>query len=823
MGFPTESQHRDKVTAKAQKQAYTELINRLQQQPELFQQLNRLAILPDNFGRDCADEDSHNLINQALFRLLPIAAAQFDILSQDIGETDFTAVAIAALNALGRPDQPTPLALRLDYRIQHILVDEFQDTSRVQIDLLERLTAGWQPDDGRSLFIVGDGMQSIYGFRKANVSLFVRARHEGIGDIQLIPLELTANFRSDRQIVDWINHSFASIFPAEDNLVQGQVAFNPAEPVEAKSDWSVDLTGYANDELEAEAIAVDIDAKLAKGATNMAILVRSRKHLAPILPALRSRGMLWQAQDIDPLANRMAVMDLHSLTRALCTPADRIAWLAILRAPWAGLSMADLLHLCAWQPANQTPFPPIWLALQAAQQNDLISPQGKIIIQRLYQSFTEAFNHFGKRPLRAVIEALWQRLDGPQGLLEPRDHRDADDYLNLLEKTEVGGLITDWQAFNRCLTRLYAQPDNARNDNAHLHIMTMHKAKGLEFDHVYLPALGKTTGINSDPLLLWWQREYQDGSEGYLLAAKPIADEDSSSVSLYRYLKAEDAERERQEIARLLYVACTRAKKSLFLTAVVNWDNDKQQIKNPASKSLLDVLWNSYQEAFTDNLALSNQQEQQRPEALTGLRRLPTDRPLSVIPEPTDNDDRVDELHHSHSFSQNYLARQAGELIHHSLMRIVRERISAPVAADFMPQWQLGAAALGLDVTQTNKMLQNLEAMLTTMLADNTGRWILDFTHQDSAAELAIDYLDSLGSIKQAIIDRSFVDQGCRWIIDYKSSAPQQGESLDAFLRAEADRDRPQLQKYARLFDQPTRTMLYFPAIAASMEILPAQ
>ena len=80
---------------------------------------------------------------------------------------------------------PTELALALDYRIRHLLVDEYQDTSPSQARLLELLVAGWQPGDGRSLFCVGDPMQSIYAFREADVTLFLQAQRQGIGGVAL--------------------------------------------------------------------------------------------------------------------------------------------------------------------------------------------------------------------------------------------------------------------------------------------------------------------------------------------------------------------------------------------------------------------------------------------------------------------------------------------------------------------------------------------------------------------------------------------------------------------------------------------------------------
>ena len=111
----------------------------------------------------------------AILELLPLAAAHLKVVFAEHGETDFTEVAQAAVRALGTPEEPTDLLLALDTRIKHILVDEFQDTSYSQFELIERLTSGWQPDDGRTLFLVGDPMQSIYRFREAKVALFLQA------------------------------------------------------------------------------------------------------------------------------------------------------------------------------------------------------------------------------------------------------------------------------------------------------------------------------------------------------------------------------------------------------------------------------------------------------------------------------------------------------------------------------------------------------------------------------------------------------------------------------------------------------------------------
>ena len=815
MGFPTESEHATKAEASARKAAYADLMAEIAQDNALFNALNRVATLPDTGAG--TNNDS---INQAIFRLLPLAAACFNTLSQELGETDFTAVAIAAIAALGQPDDPTPLALRMDYRIQHILVDEFQDTSRVQIDLLERLTAGWQPGDGRTLFIVGDGMQSIYGFRKANVSLFIRARRDGIGDIQMTPLDLSSNFRSDQQIVDWVNQSFSKLFPEQDNLVQGQVAFKAAEAIKPLSNWPVHLQGFASNDHEAEAIAADIESKLAAGENGLAILVRGRRHLESILPALRRRKIHWQAKDIDPLANRMAVMDIHSLTRALCMPADRLAWLSLLRAPWVGLDMNDLLHLCEWQPNqhSRAGFAPLWLAISSAAEIDRLSCAGKQAVRRLATALQQAFLQLGKKPLRPLIEWLWQVLDADTALLEQRDRQDVTDYLNLLERLEVGGMITDWHAFERRLNELYSQPETSTEPG--LQIMTIHKSKGLEFDHVYLPALARSSASNTEPLLLWWQREYEDGSEGYLLAAKPSQrdkrPENKNSQSLYDYLRVEESERQRQETARLLYVACTRARKSLFLSASLGRDETREQPKKPSGNSMLSTLWALYEDHFLYSPSNAESEDSEPLRVLDKIRRLPTDR-ASNINRSLDQANTT-ERPQTYGFTENYLARVKGELIHHSLMRIVQEDIQAPSAEYFLPDWQIGISGLGLDSRQRQKLTDDLQAMLMAITADPTGQWLLSNQHEQSAAELEMDYLDSQGSVQRAIVDRTFIDGGTRWVIDYKSGSPNQGESIEQFLQRELERYRPQLRLYLSLFTEPEKqAMLYFPAICQSI------
>ena len=323
----------------------------LDDQTELIEQLKRVQSLP-------AIDDQDKATNKTLHSLttcLPVLAAELKLIFASSGEADFSAISISALEALGEPDNPTSLNLRLDYRIRHILVDEFQDTSTLQVGLLERLTAGWESGDGRTLFLVGDAMQSIYGFRKANVALFIRARELGIGTTKPVSLDLRANFRSAPAIVDWVNQSFQNILPLADDRTRSRVSYRAStaqRPIEAEA--AVDLSGFNDSRAEAEQLANTIQQQLKDSECSIAILIRARSHLKEILPQLKARDIRWQAQKIEPLGQRMHVLDLHSLARALHCPADRIAWLALLRSPFLALDMSDLYALAnpAQEPAS---------------------------------------------------------------------------------------------------------------------------------------------------------------------------------------------------------------------------------------------------------------------------------------------------------------------------------------------------------------------------------------------------------------------------------------------------------------------------------------
>ncbi|NIQ01664.1 MAG: UvrD-helicase domain-containing protein, partial [Nitrospinaceae bacterium] len=218
LGFPTGPADSPPQT---RKQEFLELLETLTPKEELRRILHKIQSLPEP---RLSDEEW--IVLKATLCLLPEVEQVLRAVFTEQVQTDFTEIALAALNALGTEDEPTDLLLYLDHQIQHILVDEYQDTSYKQRDLLKRLTSGWQPGDGRTLFLVGDPMQSIYRFRDAEVGLFLKTQREGIHEVSLTPLSLTTNFRSQSKIVDWVNTCFQDLFPRQGNEDLGAISYS---------------------------------------------------------------------------------------------------------------------------------------------------------------------------------------------------------------------------------------------------------------------------------------------------------------------------------------------------------------------------------------------------------------------------------------------------------------------------------------------------------------------------------------------------------------------------------------------------------------------
>ncbi len=807
-GFPPERRQ--------DKQRLRDLIVSLVDSEELRRQLAVCRRLPP--ARYTEDQWS---VLSALVSVLPLAAAELELLFRERGEVDFIAQSRAALDALGNDLAPSDLALALDYRIGHLLVDEFQDTSRSQLDLLVRLTAGWQDGDGRTLFVVGDPTQSIYGFREADVGLFLAAKRSGVGDVRLELLSLTANFRSQQRLVTWVNEVFGALLPAADELANGAVAHvrgSACLPAIEGDAVSVHASLAGHPPAEAETVIRLVQAARSEDPTQrIAILVRSRSHLADIAPRLSAAGLRFQAVEIEHLGHRPAVGDLLALTRALLHFADRSAWLAVLRAPWCGLTLADLHAL-----VTQAPDTTVWDCMR--ERAGQLSADGAARLHRTRSILQEHLSRRGRCDLRDWVEQAWIALGGPATLEERSDLANAETWFELLQKLDQAGDLPDVAQLEAFLEDLYAAPDTRAD--ASLQLMTIHKAKGLEFDTVILPGLDKLPRRNEKPLLHWIEIARGPGPADLLLA--PIGPRGGEADPLHACIAAMKLERERLEAQRLLYVAVTRAGRRVHLLGCVRLRQTGQVpvLSAPRAGSFLHGLWAELAPVFeqqTARMPLPPPPRWGGGLRAHGIRRLVAgwEQPAPVDPVATVIGEMTDALPEPPPYDwAGEPARRIGTVVHRALQRIAEEGAEAwgdARVTAFGPVVNAQLRAAGLPANALAEATQRVLDALRLTLADERGRWILGSERSDARCEYAVTGLHGRHLVN-AVIDRSFVDNdGVRWVVDYKSSR-HEGGALEIFLASELARYAAKLELYATLLrqldDRPVRAGLYFPLLA---------
>jgi ATP-dependent exoDNAse (exonuclease V) beta subunit len=756
---------------------------------------------------------------EALSRVLKVAAAQLQLEFAAEGRVDYTYVAGAARAALTESSEPTDLALRAGLKLRHVLIDEFQDTSLAQFELLESLTAGWERGDGRTLFAVGDPMQSIYQFRDAEVGLFLRARDRGIGDIRLESLQLTRNFRSAPSLVDWTNNTCSRLFPAEDDVRASAVAFTHSLPAREHLRMSgVELTLFAGGDRTAEAsfIAKRIREHRKRSAdATIAVLVASRAHAPPIMAALEATKIDAIGVDLVPLRELSIVRDQVALLRALHHLGDRTAWLAILRAPWCGVSLSTLTHLSRRNDAQL-----IWESIADGERLARCEPNDRARLARVRAVLEQALASRDRMPLAEWLEAVWMRLGGPDAY-PADDLRHARAFFSALGNFVARGEWRGTQDIDGIVWDLFAEP-RASTANP-VQVMTIHRAKGLEFDHVFLPALERMPNRDRDPLLRWLDLPRRGEGSDLLMAPVPaIGDTEGGDVNAY--LKRLTAARGAHEQARLLYVAMTRAKVTLNLTAAPKLRADGSV--DQRAGTMLRILWPVIGEDFEMQGDAAANVETIQPTP-TSVRRLVVDWQPPAIQEAAARE-RLPIANRSLEpplFSWvGETSRYIGTVVHGALERFATSD-SLPTPDDVRRQAEHYMHQLrrhGVAERDLERATRTVQEALINTLNDERGRWIFSSAHRDARSELALTGVAD-GQLLNIIIDRTFVDaSGTRWVIDFKTSR-HEGGNLDAFLDEELIRYRPQLERNVALArvlgDEPVRAALYFPLLNRFREL----
>ena len=772
-------------------------------------------------------EDRQWEVLLALFRVLPIAVGELKRLFSERGVTDHIEVALAAASAFGTADQPGDVAMMLDYRIRHLLVDEMQDTSIGQYRLLETLTAGWEPGDGRTLFCVGDPMQSIYRFRNAEVGRFVLARSGGIGALPLESLTLRRNFRSGEHLVHWFNRVFSQVLPATDDIASGAISYSESVPVE-----SLQGTGDCRLYPMFDACPVD-EAGLAadiivgclghQGTEDVAVLVRSRTQLPLLLSELRARSIPYRAVEIDRLTDLPEIIDLLALTRAWAHSGDRAAWLGLLRSPMVGLRWSDIHALVLGDTRSS-----IWNLIRGDERVADLSKDARERLGILVERLDRVFALDRSMGLRDRIERAWFELGGPGIISGSEQLENVYSFLRVLDKVDVAGTLSDPSLMEQLLDD--ERVSSPASDSCRVQVMTMHKSKGLQFDHVVLPSLGRTT-TGGDKSVLGWIDVPGPGGTGRMVISPVGARSDLEQDLLFRYIESSRKESDRLEVDRLLYVACTRARKSLHLVGHVGVGKDGD-MRFPAASTPLARLWPAVETDFvaafnaTEAVARKGDGDDKTTFAQPLLRRARAGWQLHAIPcfpgLTADTATKGAPVEREVEFRWvGAVARHAGTIVHRWLHRLTDEA-TPPADIDWerisriSARWatQLGVADAEVDVT-----CARVRIALERVIADPRGLWLLS---AQGAAELALTGIWR-GQPQSIVIDRVCrAEDDSVWIVDYKTGTHEGGD-LAGFLEDEARRYSDQLARYRAIYaaysGDTARTALYFPLLGEFVEV----
>ena len=796
------------------------LLDRLAQDEGLCAALNAVRLMPP-----AAFTDAQWRVLGAVIGMLPRAVAELQLVFSERGRIDFTGIAQAALRALGSEEEPTNLLLALDVQVQHLLVDEFQDTSHGQWDLFARLTAGWQPGDGRTVFLVGDPMQSIYRFREADVGLFLRARAAGLPQVALEDVRLETNFRAQAALVEWFNRHFRGILAPAEEPDEGAVPYSPSsahhESLEgAAVAWHPFLgtdPAIARDR-EAACVADIVRQALAEPDRSIAILVRNRSNLDKILPLLRRLAIPFRAVEIESLQGRQVIQDLLAITRALSHAADRVAWLGLLRAPWCGMTLADLHALIGAEAASEGLRATVWELMHDPQRAAALSADGRARLERLQAALAPFVAHRLRGTLRERVEGAWLALGGPACAFTASDLDDADTFFDQLDQLDDAGELSDASVLEEHLERLYAAPD--AGDEARVQVMTIHKAKGLEFDTVIVPGLDRLPRVSDRHLFIWKAR-----ADGSMLMA-PIRAASEEQDAAYEYLRGLEKAAAQHELERLLYVAATRARRRLHLLGYARLVQKETgaEIRKPPPQTLLGTAWQAAAEDF--NAAIPRfidkaDEKAAKPAIRAELRRLdPAVLSFTVAEPPCGAPLAAAQAQVEIEFSwAGETARHVGTITHRWLQRVATEGLSlwnVERISSMAPRIARELLRLGVPPADRDRAAARVLEALTRAVTDERGRWVLA-AYPDARCEYRIRVPGPEG-VKLLVIDRIFTEGGKPWIVDYKTSAHEGGD-LETFLDREQSRYSGKMETYApAMGGAPGKLGLYFPLVGGWRE-----
>lgn len=729
---------------------------------------------------------------------LPIASSKLLLLFKQANEVDFIEMAAAAQITLGEDEAPSNAALRLDRKYRHILVDEFQDTVMLQLTLLRKLTTGWEPGDGRTLFLVGDPMQSIYQFRGANISLFMLVAEFGINHIKPTVFELTSNFRSQAGIVDWVNSAFPAAFSKEQNMDTGATCYTMSVAQKSRIDIEpakhVVVSREAGKEGEATEIKKYIDEVIINDPNaSIALLARTRSDLSEIIELMKQQNLGHKAIKIHKLGNSGEIMDLTLLTRALWHIADKAAWVGLLRSPLVGQSLEEMLIVCGADDGNAKRRDVLLSRMESPEVLDKLSTDTQRRLRVVARVMNQSINQLERKAFHTIVRGAYYQLGGLSTLKEKTQLGNIEAFLSMLSNWTYRTF--DVEKFAESLSHLYSSAEQTTNN---IQVMTIHQAKGLEFDYVIIPSCNK--GMRGNDYQLMEMDVLYDSSGKIEPSMAPSPETGTLSATMYHNIRSFQSIKQSHEAVRAAYVAVTRAKKQLFLSGI---GKDKHDFTQFPETSIFGIVKEGLPSQINFSCEVGNTQtESVKSPKHTKLMQIP----LMPLPQGArlaqyrglinvDNDVLP-------TINWHYdMLRVVGIVVHKML-----EHVSAVGLKKFSEKplefykdkvlllLKNNGVQRMLTSTAVNKVMHNLQAVLKNDMAP----WLFS-QREIYQAEHSV-HLNSSKGLKKLIIDLTFKEDGKRYVFDYKTAEPEEGESESVFIGRMLAQYEQKISQYVEVF-----------------------
>jgi ATP-dependent helicase/nuclease subunit A len=540
--------------------------------------------------------DLNVIVSRGISRMFQVALAEYERTLEAHAVLDFSDVLLRALDLLRQMDEFSQSRYRLESRYHHILVDEFQDTSRAQWELVALLVESWGHGTGLAhsgplaptVFIVGDRKQSIYGFRDADVSVLEEAsRYLGglrsEGDVRRA---ISRSFRAVPPLLAFINDVCAEMEKVPDRRDAFRYDEQDRFPVEQTAPVPSGVLGIVAEEtpeacaataaaeierLLATADVRDRDTGVVRRATpaDIAILFRTRESHREFERALEARGIPSYVYKGLGFFDADEIKDSLALLWYLADPLSNLRAAALLRSRFVRLSdeglrllaprLADALRLATPPPAARLLDPADGRALEQARSS---TARWRGLVDRLPPA--ELFD-------RVLTESAYGlELRGPR---LPQARENLKKMRGLVRRIQNRGYATIGRIAAH-LDRLSAGDEsNAVVDALDaVSLMTIHAAKGLEFPIVFVVNLARGTAARRAPVRVTAHGGAADAVSVSVGDFQSDADEDGGA-------------KEREETKRLLYVALTRARDRLYLASAL-----KDGRLQPGRGSLAEVI-----------------------------------------------------------------------------------------------------------------------------------------------------------------------------------------------------------------------------------------